>query len=322
MSIKKLTVRVNSVREEANDIVSFELVCPEGGNLPPAAPGAHIDVHVAPGLVRQYSVCNGPGAQDHYLIAVKREPGSRGGSAGMHEKVKAGDLLTISEPRNNFSLKEGAPHYTLVAGGIGVTPILSMAKHLVLKGANFRLLYFTRSIKHTAFHSELSSPEYDSRVHFNYALTPEATGAYLRQAFSERPGGDHMYICGPKPFMDLVVESASEHWPADAVHLEYFTANLNPLTEPSEEFKVILKRSGNTYVIPEGKSIVEVLKENDIEIEVSCEQGICGTCLTGVLEGVPVHHDMYLTDEEKAAGDKMTPCVSRGDAGMTLVLDL
>jgi len=321
MSNRTLTVRVNRVRPEAIDIVSFELVAPAGQKLPDFTPGSHIDVHVAPGIVRQYSLCNAPGDTDHYLIAVKREAESRGGSSGMHERIKEGDQLTISEPRNNFVLDEGAGHYTLIAGGIGITPILSMARHLEKAGGNFRLLYFTRSIKHTAFHELLGGGEYSNRVHFHYALEPDATKAYLRHTLADRPEGGQMYICGPKPFMDMVEDIAATHWPPQAIHLEYFNADPEALSGPTGEFEVTLARSGGTYLIPEDKSVVEVLAENGIEVEVSCEQGICGTCLTGVLEGDPDHRDMYLTDEEKSAGDKMTVCVSRAH-GRKLVLDL
>lgn len=321
MTSKTLTVRVERIRQEAVDIVSFELVDPAGGRLPDFTPGSHVDVHPGPDLVRQYSLCNGPGETDRYLISVKREPQSRGGSIAMHERVKEGDVLTISAPRNNFPLDTGASHSVLIAGGIGVTPILSMARHLLAAKASFQLLYFTRSIKHAAFHDLLSAPEFHGKVHFHYALEPEAIRSYLRRFLWDRKEGAQLYLCGPKPFMDLVEETAAPTWPPQAVHVEYFSADPEALAGPSDEFEVALAQSGGTYTIPEGKSIVEVLAEQGISIETSCEQGICGTCLTGVLEGVPDHRDMYLTDEEKAACDKMTPCVSRA-RNRKLVLDL
>jgi vanillate O-demethylase ferredoxin subunit len=196
-----------------------------------------------------------------------------------------------------------------------------MARHLLAAGREFQLLYFARSIEYTAFHDVLSAPEFQGKVHFHYALDPEGVRAYLRKLLWHRPEGAQLYLCGPKPFMDLVEETAVTTWPPESVHLEYFSADPNALAGPRSEFEVSLARSGGTYTIPEDKSIVEVLGENGITIEVSCEQGICGTCLTGVLQGVPDHRDMYMTEEEHAACDKMTPCVSRAKT-QKLVLDL
>lgn len=316
-----LTVRVAEKRSEAIDVSSFRLVDPSDAPLPAFSPGAHIDVHVEPGLIRQYSLCNDVREDDHYLIAVKREPASRGGSVGMHDRVEVGSLLTIGRPRNNFPLDEKAKHTILVAGGIGITPMLSMAQHLKATDASFELHYFTRSIAHTAFHKLLSAPEYASRLHFHYALEPDAVQQYLRRVLWQRPDGGHLYQCGPRPLMDMVEATAAATWPPDAVHLEYFGADPRSLAGPQDAFDVTLARTGGTYPVPEGKSIVAVLAEHGVHVEVSCEQGICGTCLTGVLDGEPDHRDMFLTDGEKAACDKMTVCVSRAKSRV-LVLDL
>jgi vanillate O-demethylase ferredoxin subunit len=321
MAPSTLIVKVQASRREAVDIRSFRLVDPAGGTLPDFTPGSHIDVHLEPGLIRQYSLCNGPGDRDHYAIAVKREPESRGGSAAMHDRVKDGDVISISEPRNNFPLDVSASHTLLIAGGIGITPMLSMARHLSARNAAFDLQYFTRSLEHTAFHDVLSTPRYTGKLHFHYAVEPDAVQHYLRRILWHRPEGGHLYICGPRPFMDLVEQTAAPTWPPESVHLEYFSADPSSLAGPQDEFEVTLARSGGTHWIPEGRTIVEVLAERGVQVEVSCEQGVCGTCLTGVLEGVPDHRDMFLTDEEKTACDKMTVCLSRAKTSR-LILDL
>jgi vanillate O-demethylase ferredoxin subunit len=317
----KLTVTVRAVRDEAQDVRSFELVAADGGALPPFTPGSHIDVEVPPGIVRQYSLCNDPRETDRYLIAVKREPASRGGSAGLHERVHAGDTLVIGTPRNNFALAADASHHLLLAGGIDITPLLAMARHLVATGGSFQLVYFSRSIAHTAFRDALSAPEYRGRVTFHYALEPEQVRAYLRKLLWEHAPGAHLYLCGPRPFMDLVETIAAPTWAPSTVHLEYFSADPAALAGPSAGFVVKLARHGGEFTVPEGRTIIEVLAENGVAVDTSCEQGVCGTCITGVLEGEPDHRDIFLTDEEKRAGDRMTICVSRAKSAR-LVLDL
>lgn len=320
MSGEKLSVRINKKQDEAQDIASFELVAAGGSDLPPFAPGAHIDVYVA-GLVRQYSLCNGPEDAGRYVIAVKKEIDSRGGSRAMHEELHEGDLINIGAPRNNFHLDQSARHTLLLAGGIGVTPILSMARHLLAAGASFELHYFTRSIAHTAFHSLLSGPEFKGKVNFHYALEPERLGATLHRLLWKRPEGGQLYLCGPRPFMDLVETSAAAGWSPESVHLEYFAADPQSLAGAQEAFQVRLARSGGTYDIPAGKTIVQALAEQGVTIDTSCEQGVCGTCLTGVLEGIPDHRDAFLTEDEQRACDKIMPCVSRAKTPL-LVLDL
>jgi vanillate O-demethylase ferredoxin subunit len=317
----ELSVRVQAVRDEALSVRSFALVAADARPLPAYAAGSHIDVHVAPGLVRQYSLCGDSADTGHYQIAVKREPASRGGSRAMHERVREGDLLTISAPRNNFPLVPSAKHHLLIAGGIGITPLLGMARQLARAGAEFSLVYFSRSIAHTAFHELLSAPEYRGRVIFHYALEPEQVRAYLRKMLWTRPTDGHLYLCGPRPFMDLVETTAAPTWPPDAVHLEYFSADPASLAGPKESFVVRLARHGGEFEVAEGRTIIEVLAEHGVMVDTSCEQGVCGTCLTGVLEGEPDHRDVFLTDAEKLANDRMTVCVSRAKSPR-LVLDL
>jgi vanillate O-demethylase ferredoxin subunit len=319
--MRELTVTVRTVRDEALDVRSFDLVAAEGGVLPPFIPGSHIDVHAAPGIVCQYSLCNDPRDSGQYLIAVKREPASRGGSSAMHDKVRAGDQLVVSVPRNNFALAEGASHHLLIAGGIGVTPLLSMARHLLRSGSSFHLVYFSRSIAHTAFHDVLSAPEFRGHVTFHYALESDQVRAYLRKRLWERPPGAHLYLCGPRAFMDLVESTAASTWAPGAVHLEYFVADPSALAGPSAGFTVKLARHGGEFAVAEERTIIEVLAEHGVPVDTSCEQGVCGTCITGVLEGAPDHRDVFLSDAEKRAGDRMAICVSRAK-GPRLVLDL
>jgi vanillate O-demethylase ferredoxin subunit len=317
----ELSVRVVRIRDEAQDVRSFELASGDGVPLPPFSAGSHIDVHIADGLVRQYSLCNDPAEAGRYQIAVKREAASRGGSQAMHEQVREGDLLTISVPRNNFALSPVAKHHLLIAGGIGITPLLSMARQLLPSGAAFSLVYFSRSIAHTAFHEVLSTPQFRSRVSFHYALEPEQVRAYLRKLLWSRPPEGHLYLCGPRPFMDLVETTAAPTWPPEAVHLEYFSADPASLAGPKGSFVVRLARHGGEFEIAEGRTIIEVLAEHGVIVDTSCEQGVCGTCLTGVLEGEPDHRDVFLTDAEKVGNDRMTVCVSRAKSPR-LVLDL
>jgi vanillate O-demethylase ferredoxin subunit len=311
-----LLVRVERIRSETAEVRSFELVAPDGRPLPPYTAGSHIDVHPAPGLTRQYSLCDAPGAGARYLIAVKREPDSRGGSRAMHE-LKEGQALEIGAPRNNFALAAAASHHLLIAGGIGVTPLLSMAQHLDGLGASFDLHYFTRSAEHAAFRDVLS----ELRGKFHYALDVERVRARLRELLSQRRDGAHLYLCGPRPFMDLVEAAAAPAWPREAVHLEHFSADPRALGGTRDAFDIVLASSGARYTVAADKSIVQVLSEHGVEVPVSCEQGVCGTCLTRVLEGEPDHRDVFLTDEERRACDRMLLCVSRARSAR-LTLDL
>lgn len=196
-----------------------------------------------------------------------------------------------------------------------------MARHLLVAGASFELQYFSRSIQHTAFHELLSAPEFKGKVAFHYALEPEAVRAYLRKLLWRRTDGSHLYLCGPGPLMNLVETTAAATWPPDAVHLEYFSADPASLSGPRDTFNVRLARAGGEYAVSADQTIVQALAAHGVIVETSCEQGVCGTCLSGVLEGTPDHRDVFLTDAEKKAGDKIMPCVSRSMSG-TLVLDL
>lgn len=315
-----IEVRVAKRAREADGICSYELVPVDGAPLPAFDAGAHIDVHLAGNLVRQYSLCNLPGETHRYQIGVLRESASRGGSQAMHDHIDTGSVLTISAPKNHFPLVQ-AKRSLLFAGGIGITPILAMAEALASRGASFELHYSVRSPERAAFSERIACSPFNDRVHFHYDSGPAAQKLDLA-ALLARPGPDtHVYVCGPQGFIDHVLGSARElGWPAAQLHVEYFSAAAVDASG-DQAFDVKLASSGKVVTVPAGKTVIETLAGQGIEIPYSCEQGVCGTCLTRVLEGVPDHRDMYLTEEERAANDQFTPCCSRAKTAL-LVLDL
>lgn len=318
--MNNITVKVVSRREEALGIVSFELASVDGGALPPFSAGAHIDVEIRPGLIRQYSLCNAPGETHRYLIAVLRDSKSRGGSSAMHDEILEGMTVRISAPRNHFALVP-AKHYLLLAGGIGVTPILCMAERLASTGAEFSMHYCTRSPERTAFAQRIAASTFASQVHFHFDTGTDVQKLNLELALRDAPADTHLYVCGPAGFIEAVAGAAkAAGWQAEQVHQEYFGAA--PVdTSADGEFEVRIASSGDTCRVPADKTVAQALLQHGIEIPLSCEQGVCGTCITRVLEGVPDHRDMYFSDAEKARNDQFTPCCSRSRSRL-LVLDL
>ena len=319
---KGLLVRVAKRTDEATDICSFELVAAGGEMLPAFSAGSHIDVAVAPGLARQYSLCNDPAETHRYQIAVLRKPDSRGGSAGLHERLQVGHELHISAPRNHFPLAHGAKHSILLAGGIGVTPILCMAERLAVAGASFDMHYCTRSPARTAFHDRILGSSFVDRVSFHFSEPIEPSQKFdMQKCLASPQPGTHVYVCGPQGFMQAVLDMArSRGWPEDQLHHEFFSADVSPL-ETDCAFQVRLASSGRTVTVAKHESVVQALMKAGVEVLTSCEQGVCGTCITRVLEGAPDHRDQYLTPQEQAANDQFTPCCSRSRSPM-LVLDL
>jgi vanillate O-demethylase ferredoxin subunit len=316
-----LKVRVQSRTVEAQDIVCFELVSADGKPLPAFSAGSHIDVPAAPGITRQYSLCNAPGESNRYQIAVLREPASRGGSAGMHERLKVGDVIEISAPRNHFPLAHEATKSLLLAGGIGVTPILCMAERLSAMGAAFEMHYCTRSKERMAFVDRIQRSRFADQVRFHVDDGPPAQKLDIPALLATPEAGTHLYVCGPKGFMDAVLGTARDRgWPASQLHCEYFSAEVTH-SASDQSFEVQIASTGQIVIVPSDKTVVQALTEAGVEVQTSCEQGVCGTCLTRVLEGEPDHRDMYLTPEEQAANDQFTPCCSRAKSAR-LVLDL
>jgi vanillate O-demethylase ferredoxin subunit len=315
-----IAVKVVAKVREAEEIVSFELAGADGTALAPFAAGAHVDVHVGPGLVRQYSLCNDPAESHRYLIAVLRDAQSRGGSVAMHDTVNVGDTLHISAPKNHFPLAL-AGRYLLLAGGIGVTPILCMAERLANIGANFAMHYCARSPERTAFRERIGAAAFADRVQFHFDSGAPQQKLDLAALLTGAADDLHLYVCGPAGFIDAVTAAAGAHgWHGDHVHLEYFGAAPQN-TSGDQPFDVRIASSGLTFAIPAGQTVVGVLAAHGIEIPVSCEQGVCGTCITRVLHGEPDHRDVYFTDEEHALNDQFTPCCSRSRSSV-LVLDL
>jgi vanillate O-demethylase ferredoxin subunit len=313
-----MQVKVLRRREEAEGIASYELARADGQPLPPFSAGSHIDVHLPGGLVRPYSLCNDPHEAAHYRIGVLRDAASRGGSVAMHEQVHEGDLLTISEPRNHFPLHT-APHTVLLAGGIGITPLMCMAQRLAAIGASFELHACNRSLARSAFLGELKA--FGERFHLHLDDGEASQKLNLPAVLKAAPAGSRIYVCGPTGFIDFVVNTAkAQSWPAEQVHLEYFGAAPQD-SSGDREFVVRIASTGQSYRIPADQTVTTALQAQGVDIMVSCEQGVCGTCITRVLEGECDHRDMYFTDEEKAQGDQFTPCCSRAKSDV-LVLDL
>ncbi|KAA3441665.1 oxidoreductase [Mesorhizobium sp. SARCC-RB16n] len=316
---RKAALRVTVARKwpAADGIAGFELR-PIKGLLPTFQPGAHIDVHMPNGEIRQYSITNGPGETDSFVIGVKLERDSKGGSKCMHETVREGDVLAISEPRNNFPLRRDAIKTLFIAGGIGITPLLAMAQALKNQELTHELHYFAQGKEHLAFSDRLQRLGGSLVPHLG--LTPEQTGAKLREMLSSYQNGMHLYVCGPGPMLEAARRTAAEQgWPDTAVHFEYFK-NTNKIDD-SSSFEVALARSCLTLKVPAGKTIMQVMRENGIDVPSSCEQGACGTCMATVIEGEPDHQDVYLNDAERKAGTRIMTCVSRAKSAR-LVLDI
>jgi len=323
MSTASLSVRVARKTFETPQICRFELEAPDGAPLPAFSAGAHIDVHAPNGLVRQYSLCGDPAQSQRYTIGVLRDPASRGGSIALVDQIAAGDSVRISAPRNHFPLAEAARHSVLMAGGIGITPMLCMALSLAARGASFELHYAVRSRAHAAFAEQLSHAAWAERVTLHCDDGPAEQRMDLPTLLAQPGQGTHLYVCGPTGFMDAVLGTArAAGWAADSLHWEYFAAaTATPGKAGDAAFELELARSGRIVRVPADRSASEVLVECGVELEVSCEQGICGACLTRVIAGTPDHRDMLLSRAERAANDQFTPCCSRA-LSARLVIDL
>ncbi|MFP3556746.1 PDR/VanB family oxidoreductase [Paraburkholderia sp. SIMBA_049] len=318
----EIQVRVSAKRLEADGVASFELVSTNADPLPPFSAGSHIDVRMPNNMVRQYSLCNSPAESHRYLIAVLRDPNTRGGSAYMHDMVYEGQSLKISTPRNFFVLDRDARKSVLVAGGIGVTPILCMAERLAHTGAEFQMHYASRSPNRTAFVERIRSSSYFPQVQLHFDDGPASQRFDAEKVLRVPNASTHLYVCGPGGFIDYVLGTAKRlGWAETNVHREYFGAAAQPKDASGESFQVEISSTGEVLNVPAEKSVVQVLAEHGIDIPVSCEQGVCGTCVTRLLGGEPDHRDMVLTESEHRKNDRFTPCCSRSKSGR-LVLDL
>ncbi|HVW43960.1 MAG TPA: PDR/VanB family oxidoreductase [Amycolatopsis sp.] len=298
----------------ADGVVGLTLRHPDGAQLPPWEPGAHVDLLLRPDLVRQYSLCGDPAGRSVLEVAVLRERAGRGGSDFVHDVLRPGDRVRMRGPRNHFPLVD-ARRYLFIAGGIGITPIVPMIAAADAIGAEWQLTYGGRTRSSMAFREELTQ-KYGDRVlvrpRDEYGLLD------LDSVFDTATSGTAVYCCGPEPLL-AAVEDRCAQAPSLSLHTERFSPK--ETTGERTTFDIELARSGRTLTVPADRSILEVAEDAGLPVLSSCREGTCGTCETGVLEGVPDHRDSLLTAEEQAANDTMMICVSRS-CGRKLVLDL
>lgn len=308
----RMRLTVVARRALTSDIAEFTLADAAGGPLSPFTPGAHVTVETPSGAMRRYSLVNDGAAPDRYVIAVKREPGSRGGSASMHDAAEEGSVLQVDPPENDFELVE-APKYLLIGGGIGITPILSMARKLSAEGKPFRLIYCTRSAEETAYLEECQAFP-GAVIHHDGG---DLDAFYDFWDHFEEPGREHVYCCGPAPLMEEI-KAISGHWPEGRVHFEDFKP-VETVRADDSPFQVTIAATGRVIEVPADRSILEALRDAGEKTVSSCESGTCGTCKCRLVEGEADHRDLVLMDEEKA--DHIMICVSRAKSG-DLVVDL
>lgn len=319
MSEQLLSVVVHKRLEQGAGVVVLELQAADGASLPAFEAGAHVDVHLGAGLVRQYSLCGDPAQHSRYRLGVLRDPASRGGSDAVHAQLHEGAQVQIGVPRNLFPLAADARRSVLIGGGIGITPMIAMAHALHQRGADFELHYCGRSRSHSAFLEELAAAPFAQRVNTHFDDEAPAQKLDLAGVLGQGNADQHVYTCGPAGFMDWVIAGASAAGYQDAqIHREYFQVEVDA---SGDGFEVQTARSGKTVQVAAGQSIVQALAGVGIDVEVSCEQGVCGTCLCDVLQGQPDHRDVYLTEDERAANDQMLLCCSRARSAV-LVLDI
>jgi len=307
---------ITSVAKDTN-LYTFRRV--EGGALPAYKPGAHIDLHLPNGMIRQFSLVTPNSDSESYMVGVKRDAASRGGSRYIYDEMRVGHDIKISAPRNNFPLVENAEHVVLVAGGIGITPVWCMAQQLIALKRSWKLYYSCRTRDEMAFLEPLQklAPEF---VHLHF--DDEAGNKFLDLAavIAAAPESAHLYCCGPKAMLGAF-EAAAANLPRHQVHVEYFTAKEEAAADTLGGFWVELARSGEEYFIPPGKKILEVLFDAGVDVDYSCELGICGACETRVISGMPEHHDAVMSEEEQAANEKVMICCC-GCKSERLVLDM
>lgn len=315
-----LQVKVKRKYLEAKDICVLEMVSLTGLPLPRFSAGSHVDIYLPNGLIRQYSLCNAPHETHRYVIAVKKDPASRGGSNAIHEELSEGQSVRIGLPRNSFSLAEDNTRKILIGGGIGITPLLSMAEKLKRENKDFVLHYSARSLKQMAFLEKMSDFSLTTRVKL-YCNDQEVYRAFdADEALRSETNGAQLYVCGPHAFIENVLGTARlRGWDESNLYFEHF--KVESFDSVDSAFEVEIVSTGQIVFVNSTETIVQALRNNKILIPVSCEQGVCGTCLTGVLEGVCDHRDFLLSDEERGSNKKIIPCCSRSKSPK-LILEL
>lgn len=318
INIEESLVHATIIRrvEETDEIAVFELVASDGSKLPACEAGAHIDLVLGPDLIRQYSLCNVPG-ETAYRLGILNDPNSRGGSRQIHAEMKEGAEVEISFPRNHFPLAMDAEHSVLIGGGIGITPMIAMGYALKLAGKSFELHYCTRSESKAAFLAELRDAFGDKLIlHCDDAGDADRINP---KALVAAHTNSHLYVCGPSGFMDWVIGQSKEAGlPDSQIHFEYFNAEVDI---SGSAFEVYAQISDVTVQVGPDESIATALAAAGVHVQLSCEEGVCGTCLCDVVEGVPEHRDHFLTEEEKEDNDQITVCCSRAKSGR-LVIDV
>lgn len=322
-AVTTLELVVRRVTFEAKGINSYELVDPQRRDLPPFTAGAHIDIHLPNGLVRQYSLSNSPAEHHRYVIGVLCDPNGSGGSAAVHQ-LHAGDRVRVSVPRNNFELNAEAGRSILLAGGIGVTPMKSMMHALDEQGADYELHYCCKGPEFAAFSEDMQALIAQGRIHLHFDGGDPSKSFDIKTLLKDTPDGCHVYYCGPAGFMEACKNAAS-HWPSGTVHFEHFKAPVRPATPPGADVEVVngfvakIASSGEELLVGAGDNLAQVLQDAGYPVETSCQSGLCGTCKVRYLEGEVDHQDYILDDTEKA--QYLTCCVSRAKSKL-LVLDL
>lgn len=309
-------VIVKSRRQVAQDVFEFELVG-DGGELLPFTAGSHVDVFLPSGIVRQYSLCNDPAQSNRYVLGVLRDANSRGGSVEMHA-FEVGQSLAISAPRNLFPLADPQAPSVLFAGGIGLTPLLAMAHELHRRGTSFEFHFCARSRERAAFAGDMAAMAFARRIRFYF--DDQGDKLDVESVVARAAAGTHFYVCGPAGFISMIEAEASYCGRRAFFHSELFSAEA---TDKAADipFDLILASSGRTVRVDAGQTALDALRKAGLVVATSCEQGVCGTCLTKVLGGVPDHRDQFLTDEERSANDVFLPCCSRARTP-ELVVDL
>jgi phthalate 4,5-dioxygenase reductase subunit len=302
-----MQLRIVRAEKIAAEIHLFELRHPDGADLPGFTAGAHVAVTSPNGSVRKYSLCNDPAERGRYQIAVKRDPRGRGASVDLVDNTRVGDRVEVAAPRNAFDLAASAPSHILIAGGIGITPLMAMARQLNGEGRRYKLYYLTRSPGHAAFREELQAGEFDGKVVMHHD-GGDAANAFDLWPILEKPSAAHVYCCGPRPLLEAVRDMTG-HWPAAAIHFESFIDAAAAARPEDKPFTVLLARSGERIVVPPGVSILDAMRAGGHDAPSSCESGTCGTCRTRLVAGTADHRDLVLMDDEKAA--QIMICVSR-----------
>ena len=307
-----LTLRVADKVPLTSQILGIKLESASGEVLPAIEAGAHINLHLGKGLSRQYSLCN-PGTENpFYELAVLIEADSRGGSKAV-AGLEVGDIIEADTPLNHFGLNT-ASHHRLFAAGIGITPMLAMARELNARGSRFDLLYRAKSPEKAAFYSDLQQCDFSDACRFSFS----SEGALDMAAELANPHPDEqLYVCGPQRFIDALLDAAkAAGWRTDQLNREYFNAAVPEVEEGDKPFTVKLKSTGDEYLIPVDQTIAEVLEEAGVFVPLSCESGVCGTCLVDVVSGEPDHRDLYQSEEEQASNRQMTLCCSRSKSSI------